>query len=335
MNNRQRVLSALNHKRPDKVPYNILFTQKSHARMVEYYHDPDFASNLGNCFTWLEPAPGGVAFREVGPDIWEDEFGVQWDRTIDKDIGNVCNRLVTPDNVNEFRLHDPDDPTRYDFFEEKIKANKDSFCVASLGFSLFERVWTLVGMENLLMAMVTNEDFVHTLLDRIVEFNLRVIENTCAFDIDIFRVGDDWGQQQGLIMGPHLWRRFIKPRIRQMYQLVKSKGKFTMQHCCGKVDEILPDLIECGLDVFNPFQPEVMNVFEVKKQYGGRLSFYGGISTQRTLPFGTIKQVKDEVTCLIDNVGKSGGYIASPAHDIPPDAKPENIAAMIEVLQNQ
>ncbi|HNS19111.1 MAG TPA: uroporphyrinogen decarboxylase family protein [Sedimentisphaerales bacterium] len=153
--------------------------------------------------------------------------------------------------------------------------------------------------------------------------------------MDIFRFGDDWGHQRGVLMGPDLWRRFIKPRFRMMCELVKSKGKLVMLHSCGKVDELFDDLIECGLDIFNPFQPEVMDVFDVKKRYGDRLTFYGGISIQRTLPFGTVQQVRDEVRRLLDVVGADGGYIASPSHDIPGDAKPENLAAMIEVLQNQ
>jgi uroporphyrinogen decarboxylase len=136
-------------------------------------------------------------------------------------------------------------------------------------------------------------------------------------------------------MGIDLWREFIKPRIKRMYRHVKSKGKQVMIHCCGKVDELFPELIECGLDIFNPLQPEVMDVFENKRRYGNRLSFYGGISTQKTLPYGTIEQVRSETKHLIEIVGENGGYIASPAHDIPADARPENIAAMIEVLQNQ
>jgi len=120
-----------------------------------------------------------------------------------------------------------------------------------------------------------------------------------------------------------------------MYQAVRSKGKYVFIHSCGKVDELFPDLIEAGLHCFNPFQPEVINVFEAKRRYGGRLTFYGGISTQRTLPYGTPAQVREEVKRLLDEVGKNGGLIASPAHDIPADAKPENIAAMLDVLQNQ
>lgn len=335
MNNRQCVLAALNHKQPDKVPYDIRFTQKAHAKMAQYYGDPDFVSKLGNCFTWIRPYQEHERFVEVKSNIFKDEFGVLWDRRIDKDIGVVCNRLVSPDNVRVFRFPDATGSARYNIIDETVTTTEDGVFLVSLGFSLFERAWTLAGMENVLMAMAADKDFVNTLLDRILQFNLTIIENACSRDIDIFRFGDDWGCQRGLLMGPALWREFIKPRFKQMCQRVKSKGKFVMLHCCGKVDEIFPDLIECGLDIFNPFQPEVMDVFEMKARYGGKMSFYGGISIQRTLPFGTPAQVRDEVKKLIDIIGENGGYIASPSHDIPADAKPENIAAMIEVLQNQ
>ncbi|MBP7053201.1 MAG: hypothetical protein KBE65_19515 [Phycisphaerae bacterium] len=335
MTNRERVLATVSHKSPDKVPYDIRFTQPARVKMAAHYGDDRFESKLGNCFTWLRPHLPDARFVEVAPDIWQDEFGVQWDRHVDKDIGVVCNRRVTPENVGTFRFPDPNDPARYRSFDAMVKPNGDTAVLVSLGFSLFERAWTLAGMENVLMAMVSDPRFAETLLDRILEFNLAIIENACTWVVDIFRFGDDWGHQRGVLMGPDLWRRFIKPRFRAMCDLVKSKGKLVMLHSCGKVDELFDDLIECGLDIFNPFQPEVMDVFEVKKRYGDRLTFYGGISIQRTLPFGTVQQVRDEVRRLIDGVGEQGGYIASPSHDIPGDAKPENIAAMIEVLQNQ
>jgi len=334
MNNRERVLATLAHDQPDKTPYSIGFTQVAHTRMVEFYGDPDFASKLGNCLTWLGCEPAD-SWREVQPYIWEDQFGVRWDRTIDKDIGVVCNQMITPETLDDYEFPDPDDPSRYARYDAVLEEKGERFVLVNLGFSLYERAWTLAGMENLLVAMVADKSFVHDLLDRILAFNLRVIESACAYDIDAMMFGDDWGMQTGLQMGARLWREFIKPRIKQMYELVKSKGKYVFIHSCGKVDEVFPDLIECGLDVFNPFQPEVMDVFEVKRQYGHHLSFFGGISVQRTLPYGTVAQVKDEVRRLLEVVGKNGGYIAAPSHSIPADAKPENIAAMIEVLQNQ
>jgi uroporphyrinogen decarboxylase len=331
MSTRQHVLDSLQHKQPAKIPYDIRFTKNARQKMVEFYGDPDFEAKLGNCLTVVR----SYAFQEVKPNIWEDPYGVQWDRTLDKDIGVVVNRLITPETLDEYTFPDPDDLAISSSYEEGLTHKHKSFVTVKMGYSLFERAWSLVGMENLFIYMMTHKPFVHILFDRILEYNLKVIENSCQFDVDVIFFGDDWGQQTGLLMGPKLWREFIKPRIREMYQLVKSKGKFVFIHSCGKVQELFPELIECGVDVFNPFQPEVMDVFEMKRRFGDRLSFYGGISTQQTLPFGSMQDIRDEVNKLLDIVGKNGGYIASPAHAIPGDAKPENIAAMIEVLQNQ
>ena len=196
MTNRERVLAALNHEQPDKTPYHIGFTEKAHAKMADFYGDADFADRIGNCFTKMNTEPA-ESWREVRPNIWEDQFGVQWDRSIDRDIGVVVNCLVNADNVDEFAFPDPDDVTRYESYQRMIEGTEDGFFTAEIGFSLFERAWTLAGMENLLMAMVADKKFVHRLFDRILEFNLRVIDNVCRYDVDMMYFGDDWGQQRG------------------------------------------------------------------------------------------------------------------------------------------
>lgn len=334
MTNRDRILATLAHQQPDHIPYQVSFTQPARARF-EAYAGKERLSSLENSLTMcgIEPA---CCWREIAPDIWQDHYGVQWNRTVDKDIGVVGNTCVTPDNVESFSLPDSDESSCYAALRAAVTAGKgNNFIVGNIGFSLFERAWTLSGMENILRGMLLESDFVHRLLDRILAFNLRLIENACRLEIDALMFGDDWGQQSGLIMGPELWREFIYPRIRQMYQAVKTRGKFVFIHSCGKVQELFPALIEAGLDVFNPFQPEVMDPFAMKKQFGEQLTFFGGISTQRLLPFGTVAQVKREVRELLKVVGAQGGYVAAPAHSIPGDAKPENIAAMLDVLQNQ
>jgi uroporphyrinogen decarboxylase len=327
-------LASLRHEQPDQTPYNIGFTQKAHARMVEYYGDPDFTARLRNCFAMLNTAPDN-AWQEIALDVWQDQFGVRWDRSVDKDIGGVVNRLITPETLEAFPFPDPHDPSRFTGYPAADSPPGDRFFIAEIGFSLFERAWTLAGMENLLMAMRCDGAFAHRLLDRILEFNLAIIDGACSFGIDAMYFGDDWGHQRGLLMGRELWCEYIEPRVRQMYAAVKANGKYVVIHSCGKVDELFPDLIAGGLDVFNPFQPEVIDVFDAKARYGDRLCFYGGISTQRTLPYSTVAEVKEDVKRLVDAVGKNGGFFASPAHAIPPDAKPENIAAMLEILQNQ
>lgn len=333
MTNRERVIASLQHRQPDKTPYNIGFTQEAHRKMVAFYGDPDFARKLGNCFSGLGV---GLPDNEVEPGIHDDEFGVRWNRTVDKDIGVVCNTVVTLDNIDTYQFPDPLDPARYAKFDKLPDNPGDAFYFGDIGFSLFERSWTLAGMENILMWMVAEPERLHRLLDRVCEFRLAQINKICSYKtIDMVYFGDDWGQQTGLIMGPQLWREFIKPRLREMYGAVKRGGKYVYIHSCGRVQEIFPDLIELGVDVFNPFQPEVMDTGEMKRQFGDRICFYGGISTQRTLPFGTPEQTCEEVKRLIEVVGKNGGYFAAPAHSTPADAKPENIAAMLDVLRNQ
>lgn len=334
MTNRERVITSLEHRQPDRTPFHVGFTQPAHARYAEYTGDPHFEARIDNCLLLLSTTPQD-AWTELRPHVWRDEWGVEWDRSVDPDIGVVCNRVVTPENVRTFRCPDPAEPSRYASYEEAIASTPGQYVVANLGFSLYERAWTLAGMEEVMMGMVADKAFVHALLDRILEFNLGIIERACSYPIDAMMFGDDWGQQTGLQMGLNHWREFIKPRIREMYGAVKSHGKKVFIHSCGKVDELFPDLIECGLDVFNPFQPEVIDVEAAKREYGRDLSFYGGISTQRTLPYASVQQVKDEVRRLIEVVGKDGGLIAAPAHAIPGDARPENIEAMLEVLHGQ
>jgi uroporphyrinogen decarboxylase len=334
MTPRDRVLAALHHEQPDETPYCVFFTQDARERLIRHTGNPKFDETIHNAPLYLNTElPDG--WKEIAPGIWQDEFGVQWNRTIDHDIGVVCNTCITPDNLSSYKFPDPGDPARFAQYPQLLRQHPDLFSHANIGFSLFERAWTLIGMENLLMAMVDQPDYVDALLDRIVAHNLALVDGACAHPVDVIHFGDDWGQQNGLIMGPALWRRFIKPRFAAMCARVRQHGKYVSLHSCGCVQSVFPDLIECGLHVFNPFQPEVMNPVEMKKKFGKHLTFHGGISTQKTLPYGTPEQTRQEVRRLIREVGKDGGYIAAPAHCIPGDAKPENILAMIDELNHQ
>ncbi len=147
--------------------------------------------------------------------------------------------------------------------------------------------------------------------------------------------GDDWGQQRGLMFGAKRWRQFIKPRAAAMYKRVAAAGKAVCLHSCGKVQDLFPELIEIGLQVFNPFQPEVMDLQEMKSRYGDALTFYGGVSVQQLLPFGTPRQVRDEVRRLMDTLGRGGGFIVAPSHDMPGDVPLENLLAFIETVRAQ
>jgi uroporphyrinogen decarboxylase len=216
-----------------------------------------------------------------------------------------------------------------------LETNPDRFRLYSIGFSLFERAWTLRGMENLMMDMYDEPRFVDELLDAILEYHLEMLGDALKYEIDGVMFGDDWGQQNGLLFGPRLWRRFIKSRIAKLYRVTKTAGKAVFIHSCGKVQELFPELIELGLDVFNPFQPDVMDPYAIKRQYGSQLCFYGGVSVQKLLPFGTPEQIREEVRHLIAEVGRGGGFIIGPSHDMPGDIPLENLIALIDTIRDQ
>jgi uroporphyrinogen decarboxylase len=189
-------------------------------------------------------------------------------------------------------------------------------------------------MQNLLMDFYDHPDFVHSLLEAIADYNISQIREALKYEIDAVYFGDDWGQQHGLQMGPRLWHQFIYPELKRMYATVHDYGKYVFIHSCGDVDEVFEDLVGIGLNCFNPFQPEVMEVEDLMKRYRGRLTFHGGLSTQRTLPFGTVEDVRAETKRLL-KMGAGGGYIFAPAHDVEGDVPLENMLAFIELVQNQ
>ncbi len=328
---RERVMQALSHHQPDATPWQIDLTSDARHRLAAYLRTEDLEPVLQN---HLAICSDGY-FVEVSPDRWQDQFGIVWNRSIDKDIGNVERYLLPEPTLAGYTFPAPDLARNARALEALLAAHPERFSVTGVGFSMFERAWTLRGMENLLTDMVLNPGFVDDLMDRILEYNLQAIDHMLGYDVDCIRFGDDWGQQRGLIMGPKHWRRFIKPRVAQMYARVKEGGRYVMQHSCGAIQELFPDLVEMGLDIFNTFQPEVMDVAWCKREFGRDLTFYGGISTQQVLPRATPGEVREVVRRMIDTVGQDGGYIVAPTHAIPRDVPPENIVAMLEVVQAQ
>jgi uroporphyrinogen decarboxylase len=273
-------------------------------------------------------------FHDIGDDCVQDIFGVVWDRSIDKDIGVVKGQVLSEPTLKGYSFPDPLAPYIFAEVSEKIQKYKDRYRLYGIGFSLYERAWTLRGLQQLLMDFYDNPQFVHEFLNAIADYNIAQIKEILKYDIDAVHFGDDWGQQRGLQMGPKLWHEFIYPVLKRMYSVVKEAGKKVFIHSCGDVDELFDDLVAIGLNCFNPFQPEVMDVAALIHQYRGRLAYYGGMSTQKTLPYGTTDDVRRETQRLLD-LGKDGGYIFSPAHDVPKDVPLENMLAFLEVVQNQ
>ncbi|HBN82613.1 MAG TPA: uroporphyrinogen decarboxylase, partial [Clostridiales bacterium] len=322
MNHKERVIAAVNHKEVFPVPYSISFTSEEAEKVGEYLKDADFRSKIGNHIDSVGLIP---EVTTVKPGYVKDAFGVVWNRTIDKDIGVVDQYLIPEPEKKYIRLSQPD----LDFVDESIKRllvmPGENFLIVDIGCSMFERAWTLCGMENLLMWMVTDGNFVHALLDAICDYNMEIIQRALQYPIDCFMFGDDWGQQKGQIMGPTYWREYILPRVKRMYKAVKDAGKFVCQHSCGDIQALFPDLIDAGLDIYQTFQPEIYDMAKVKEEYGSSLTFWGGISTQHFLPFAAPEEIKVKVNETIALLGKRGGYIVAPTHSMPKDIPVQNV----------
>ncbi len=315
---RERVWLSIRHHQPDRVPYYFSFTQAASRKLEAYYGTTDLDNTLDNDmvrYSIRQPA----LLKEEQSGFYRDEFGVLWNRTVDKDIGIPEEYPLTRRSLEGYTVPDPNDPRRYEGLLALVKAHPHRFRVISYSFTLFERAWMLRGMPQLMVDMLEAPEWVDELLDALTTFNLSVVQELLKYDVDGVLFGDDWGHQQGLLFNPRLWRRFVKPRLALLISTVKRAGKAAFVHSCGKVQELFPDLIEIGLDVFNPFQPDVMDVYGIKRKFGDRLSFYGGMSVQRTLPHGTPEQVRAEARRLMEVVGQGGGFIIAPSHHMPGD----------------
>ena len=333
MTKRQVVIDALEFRRPAYVPWAWGASQTCGERLKQHLGVDNLSPFIESHFLGLNSDVG--RFEKLDDIHYRDVYGVVWDRSVDRDIGTPVEWPIhSPADLDKHAWPDPTDESWYADVPGLIASNPGLFNWYAMGFSLYERAWTMRGMAELLTDMIDRPEFVGEFMDRIVELNLVEIRKALSLGADSIYFGDDYGMQTGLIMGIKYWRHFIKPRLASMFEPVRQAGKYVFLHSCGRVQELFDDLVEIGLNMFNPFQPEVMDVFAIKKRYHGRLAFHGGMSIQKVLPFGTADEVRRAAQALID-AGRDGGYVFSPSHTVPPDVPPENLVAMMEVLRAQ
>ncbi len=326
MTKRERVKAALSHKTADKVPTFFHLApdglQKYGPRLWERYGREDMRKLH---------AEGRIEYRNalyygMGNHVALLENFPWWDW---KDLPASYKEADTPDFI----------PATFDFgslevFAESIRnlrAYTDMYILAEVWTSDFEKAYFSRGLEYFLADMAGEPEFARELLDFITEKNLSVLKEFIKTPgLDGVLLGNDWGSQRDLLMSPKTWRTLLKPGAKKEYDLIREAGLDVWVHSCGDIRKIMPDLCEMGADVLNPVQPECMDIYELKERFGAEMTFWGGISTQRTLPFGTTDEVREETRRVTEAMSQNGGYIIAAAQGIQEDVPLENICALVD-----
>ena len=215
--------------------------------------------------------------------------------------------------------------------------SRDLVCAASMEMTIFEISWYLRGMDRFMEELLCGEEIATALLDRITTIRVGMAQRYAAAGADILMLGDDVATQIDMMISPQLWRETIKPRLAQVIAAAKAENPeiLIFYHGDGNMARIIPELIEIGVEILNPVQPECMDPFEMKRLYGGQLSFWGCVGTQTTLPFGTPESIRANCRELIERVGAGGGLLLAPTHTIEPEVPWENIMAFVDAVREQ
>jgi len=335
MTPKERVSAQLQHRETDYIPYaRLSFDSDVANRLDAYYGSPEWRSRVDNEIRSVPSAEAGMGPGDVA--YHRDPFGSLW--RFDRLPFHQEEPGLKHPSFDGYRF-----PTVDEFFPdgwrdaalEAIERNLGYFVVTGFGFGLFERTWAVRGLENILMDSLAHPGFYDELTARVAELQIAIIEKLVTLPVDGIMFSDDWGDQRGVLLGPETWRRFIKPHLSRMYDIVHRAGKYALSHCCGNVADIVPDLIEIGLDALQSVQPEAMDPYELKRLYGRDITFWGGLGSQRTIPFGTPDGIRAEVARLCEVMGRGGGYILGPAKALMPETPTENAAAVVEAMLGQ
>lgn len=346
MNSRDRTFLALEHRSGDRIPVDFWATTTV-ARNLETRLGKSYAQFLDDCDVDLRyidgPAYIGPPLRP-GTDIWGVEraaVAAGQSESYSEATRAPLADAESPEDIEAYR-HWPD-PDMFDYGVVKEQCDairRENRVVVFMGDRLnrvaqLKPAMYLRGTENIFVDLAANGNIVEAIFRKIREFYLAYLDRILrAADgrIDIVLTGDDFGAQNGLLVSADMWRKFLKPGFADYIRLLKRHKAIAMHHTCGSVVEIISDMIECGLDVLQSIQPEAagMSLGNLKKLFGGKICFQGGVSIQKTMPYGTREEIRREVKAIADTVKSDGGYIFCTSHNIQADTPIENIMALME-----
>ncbi len=368
MNRKERVLTALNHQEPDRTPSDLGGSRTSSIHVAGYRNlieklgidvqdtliidrmmqvagidsrvkdalDVDIESIDTDVPSPAETQPEGNEYTDEWGAVRRMPHGGHW-----YDLsGSPLEGEITARDISRHAWPDPSDTARYEGLRERLehlRATSDRAICLGLRGSVVHTSQFLRGFEDWYCDMAMDKDLIGSLMDAVLDVLIPVAHRTLELAgdlVDITFVGDDLGTQSGCQVSPSSYREVIKPRQARLFEAMRkgAPNAFIAMHSCGSLHEIIEDLIEIGVQVLNPVQVSAagMDPRVLKDRYGDRLSFWGGIDTQHTLPFGNPDDVRNEVRQRTSVLGEGGGYICSAVHNIQPEVPVENVLALFD-----
>ena len=351
MTPRERVLTAMRRQQPDRVPRRLeygsfvtptmkIFRRKTGANdPAEYYkyeiRDVEFHETT--CLRNVNPH----VIDNLPPSAYVDhEWGNVSITGYYDNISQVLNYALaeaeTAEDIEAYILPDLLAPYRWAHIKKDTQElhSRQFAVMGAMSQTLFEVAWGVRGFENMLMDFIINPRVPTALLDRLTVMRCEQARIFAQADVDVLRLGDDVGTERGMMISPLIFREWLKPRFEEIIKAAKEikPDILIFYHSDGDCREIIPDLIDIGIDILNPVQPECMDPAEIKTQYCNKLAFWGTIGTQTTMPFGTPNDVKHEVMERISTVGKGGGLLLAPTHMLQAEVPWENITAFFDAV---
>lgn len=335
---RERVLAAVAHQRPDRVPRDFWAEEPAWRRLLDYVGHDDrelLLERLGIDLRHLQVP--SLPEQPLGNGLYQNFWGERYVYRetgwgpMREDVRGALADASTWDDLERFPWPDPD---QLDYSSLAAQCRRYDRYALLYGFAdIWQRPGLVRGWEEMFLDMAERPDWVHFLARKFTDFYrqdyTRAAEATRG-QIDLYLLISDLGSQRGPLISQAMFRQFVAPYIREMVDCVHGLGAKVLYHSCGAVRSFIPDLIALGVDVLDPIQPvgPEMSPERLQAEFGGQVCFHGGLDMQHLLPHGTVEQVEAEAARYCATLGQAGGYILAPAHLFQPDVLPQNILAM-------
>jgi len=360
MNHKERTLAALRRQEPDRVPVWVTVVadlaerlaaevgipaEPADAYLTNRISHSALLTALGNDVVGIGATAPSAHPTRLRPDGYlEDEWGLVYRRvphdfgTYLEVVGRPLRGIASAAELAAYRLPDPAAPGRFDLARRQAERyGQDLALLGIIECTVFEMAWNLVGLEQFLTDMALRRDYVRPLLDRVADYSIGVGLALIDLGADALLTGDDLGMDIGPMISPRMWREWLKPPLQRVFDAYRAARPDILiaYHSCGSVRPFLDELIAMGVDILNPIQvtARAMDPVELKRAYGTRLAFCGGVDQREVLPHGTPAEVEAEVRRRIAELGPGGGYLLAPTHDIQADTPVANALALFEAAR--